>query len=749
MDTRAAMRHSLLALAATIAALVGPGAALAEGASSITTVSRVFGDVTERGGPELDAFSLDSDTEGRPDLSGSAEDPGGTARSDADVTFQTATVVGGERLSAQGSASARSGVPVRQSQSTSGVVAEFTLTEPASYSATGTLSGSNAAGQCCRVTSARLTDEVGNQLFESVVSSGESSASVAGSGTLPPGDYRLQLEASAGFGFGAAASDTSGSAAFDVTLTLRLPGADADGDALPDEWETDGVDVDEDGTIDLDLPGMGADPRRKDIFVELDFMPPHGFALGAGNQIAKAFADAPVNNPDGTTGITLHLDNGAGSVMNPRTGALWGSRSRQTSIPHQSVLGSVAANQYDWGPFDTLKAAHFASARRTVFHYAISAHGHDGTSSGIARDIPSSDLLVTLGAGCLATRGSDCTLDATAQAGTLMHELGHNLGLHHGGDDELPTKPNYLSVMNYDFQLTGLMRSDLSFVLDFSRFAIPLNEAALDEAQGFGIPSGPATSFNTLGRCPSGTQAIWLIAAGPTDFNCDGASVGTVAADVNGDGSRTALPPFIDWPALVFDGGSVGGSGVALPAQTPLIEPPLEELLASRKHLEDYVAAQQAAPGPPPAPGPGAAPTTTPPAVTTPLAVTTLTVRPARVRAARRGPSIGNRGRATVTYTLTGAARVRFTVERLLDGRRRAGRCRPAKRAPRGKRCTRRVPARGSFTHAGTAGVNAFRFTGRLAGKTLAAGNYRLIATPITPAGTRGSPRRTAFTIRR
>ncbi len=714
----------------------------------MTTVSRVFGDVTERGGSELDAFSLDSDTVGRPDLSGLAEDPGGTARSDADVAFQTATVVGGEQLSAQGSASARSGLPVRESQSTSGVVAEFTLTEPASYSATGTLSGSNAAGQCCRVTSARLTDEDGNKLFESVVSSGESSASVAGSGTLPAGEYRLQLEASAGFGFGAAASDTSGSAA-STYLPLTLPGADADGDGLPDEWETDGVDVDDDGSIDLDLPGMGADPRHKDIFVELDFMPPHQFELAAGNQIAKAFADAPVANPDGTAGVTLHLDNGPGSVMNPRTGALWGSRSRQTSVPHQALLGSVTADQYDWGPFDALKAAHFPSARRTAFHYAISAHGHDGRVSGVARDIPSSDLLVTLGAGCQSLTGFDCTLDATAQAGTLMHELGHNLGLRHGGNDDLVNKPNYLSVMNYSFQLTGLMRSNLTFVLDFSRFAIPLNETALDETHGFGATTAPANTFNTQGRCPGGARATWFVADGPTDFNCDGPTTGTVSSDISGDGAKTALPGFVDWPALVFDGGAVGGSGVALPSETLVIEPPFEELLASKKALEDYVAAQQRPPDPPATPGQAATPTSTVPTGATPLAITTLRVRPSRFRAARRGSSIGSRGVAAVSYTLTGAARVRFSVERLVAGRRRAGRCRPAKTAPRGKRCVRQVTVRGGFTHTGTAGANTFRFTGRLARKRLAPGSYRLIATPVSSAGGLGTPRRTSFAIRR
>ena len=41
----------------------------------------------------------------------------------------------------------------------------------------------------------------------------------------------------------------------------------------------------------------------------------------------------------------------------------------------------------------------------------------------------------------------------------FIHELGHNLGLKHGGTDNLNYKPNYLSVMNYFFQFGGVLRS--------------------------------------------------------------------------------------------------------------------------------------------------------------------------------------------------------------------------------------------------------------------------------------------------
>jgi hypothetical protein len=45
---------------------------------------------------------------------------------------------------------------------------------------------------------------------------------------------------------------------------------DSDGDGLLNSWEENGVDVDGDGTVDITLPSIGANPLRKDIFVEVD-----------------------------------------------------------------------------------------------------------------------------------------------------------------------------------------------------------------------------------------------------------------------------------------------------------------------------------------------------------------------------------------------------------------------------------------------------------------------------------------------
>jgi hypothetical protein len=94
-------------------------------------------------------------------------------------------------------------------------------------------------------------------------------------------------------------------------------------------------------------------------------------------------------------------------------------------------------------------------------------------------------------------------------------------------------------------------------------------------------------------------------------------------------------------------------------------------------------------------------------------------VSPPRFPAAPSGPS-AQAARAfgsKVTFTLDLAASVRFTVQQ-------------ARHGGKGKHGKRFVTLKGSFTLAGRAGTNTFHFTGRLNGKRLAPGKYRLVATP-------------------
>ena len=119
--------------------------------------------------------------------------------------------------------------------------------------------------------------------------------------------------------------------------------------------------------------------------------------------------------------------------------------------------------------------------------------------------------------------------------------------------------------------------------------------------------------------------------------------------------------------------------------------------------------------------------------------------------AAPRGGSIAQRRvpiGATVSYRLSEAATVRFTVERQSAGRRVRRRCvKPNRGNRRRPPCTRYVRVRGSFVHPGRAGPNSFRFTGRVGGRKLAPARYRLVAIGRDAAGNASAAKRASFRI--
>lgn len=134
-----------------------------------------------------------------------------------------------------------------------------------------------------------------------------------------------------------------------------------------------------------------------------------------------------------------------------------------------------------------------------------------------------------------------------------------------------------------------------------------------------------------------------------------------------------------------------------------------------------------------------------------------LSMVPSRFAAARSGGStrtVRPRGFGTrVSYRSDMRASVRFTVQRVRSGRRRGtgrdARCvAPTRRNRTARRCTRYVPVTGSFTRTARSGGNRFVFTGRLGGRRLARGPYRLLAMP-TANGASGRSLARGFRITR
>jgi hypothetical protein len=253
-----------------------------------------------------------------------------------------------------------------------------------------------------------------------------------------------------------------------------------------------------------------------------------------------------VSNPDGKNGIRLHNDFG----QNPSAG-YWGGN----QVSHQDYITTTAGCGDMWTKFDTIKNPNFDDPRQEIFHYAI--WGHDicpdllGTS-GYSRGIPANDFLVTLGS--WSAFGSE-----DERTGTYMHELGHNVGLTHGGasGDHDNYKPNHLSVMNYSFQTIGVWRAGARR-WDYTRMTIDaLDENNLSEPAGLN-GSASLAAYGTRHYCPASTDDN--TADTNVDWNCNGTiQAASVVKNIDGTSPRKILGAVQNqWANLIYNGGTIG-----------------------------------------------------------------------------------------------------------------------------------------------------------------------------------------------
>jgi hypothetical protein len=334
---------------------------------------------------------------------------------------------------------------------------------------------------------------------------------------------------------------------------------DSDDDGLLDVWEKFGVDTDNDGVIDQNLPAFGANPLRKDVFVETDYLAAADHSQGprkdAVDRVVASFANAPVSNPDGTAGVQLHVDvgnlYGTGalvSVVGP-AGAVgtYGDFGGGNGIVESGneIIDAFVSPKGSGVKFGDLETDNFDPNRGLVFRYAIfgrqtnaRAAANDCTTG--AADPENRRFLVTLGgidaAGqpCFGTEAGVSVGSSLEQSGTFMHELGETLNLiHRGGLDDIDRKPNYLSVMNVNFQMCGVPTSPglLPGVCDYARSVAriippPLDERSLDECIGIsgGLGFGPV-DWNRNGVLEGESRCAPISANSRADVNSDGICV--------------------------------------------------------------------------------------------------------------------------------------------------------------------------------------------------------------------------------
>jgi hypothetical protein len=276
---------------------------------------------------------------------------------------------------------------------------------------------------------------------------------------------------------------------------------DTDGDGLWDAWEVFGVN----GQA---LPAWGADPRHKDIFIEVDFRRltladnQNGVALmmlpAVAREMAGIYADSAttdpatramhaqdVGNPDGQPGVHLHLDTGVPpeTPADATTYGDWGGYTAVDAVP-DGTGGYMAQD-----PASAM-ASNMIQARRGLFHYVLG---------------------YTTGGGACGP-GIACGFNM-ADAGNSAHEFGHTLSLDHNGPagtHEPNCKPNYASLMNYAFLDSGYM------LFSDGRTLPTLNNHSLIETD---VSPADATFLNTL---KSMFRYKVDAATGSVDWNRDG-----------------------------------------------------------------------------------------------------------------------------------------------------------------------------------------------------------------------------------
>ncbi|MEM7243717.1 MAG: hypothetical protein AAF533_00155 [Acidobacteriota bacterium] len=377
-----------------------------------------------------------------------------------------------------------------------------------------------------------------------------------------------------------------------------FPADDLDDDGIPDCYENIGQWYEG-----QPLYAYGARQDQTDIFIEVDYVvdpdryyiTPQWEAL---EKVRRAFLakEYHVHFDAGDLYSDEYLDHerfnlGGGDPDGDDQGDLGEPTFIPWSSPNPGCGGDTGWGSLPDGNFiEDYVRVHFTAGRERSFYYILFGERTQGGVTGRAHN-RSTHALITFGISAFesifnpAGQSDEAKANQVInyQAGTLMHEFGHLLGLREGGDpnedpaDQLWGKPNHFSVMSYQYQIFGLpdatddyadyagdryffwnetcnlaggdavTKADLDrgpfatwdpdlpghFRIDYSSAgAGSLDESDLDEALGVdGIPGGAAI-----------------------DWNCDGDTTDSgLQRDINGNGvSSDVLHDHDDWSALIL-----------------------------------------------------------------------------------------------------------------------------------------------------------------------------------------------------
>lgn len=377
-------------------------------------------------------------------------------------------------------------------------------------------------------------------------------------GTVRPnfrGEFRRPVdEEDRGLRYTAVAQSREGTSEWSAGCGSIDPalGRDGDRDGLCDEWERHGIDYDQDGEPDLELPGR---TDRRDLYVEFDAIEQYfgrvdpkpgkltlrllteAFAKASGGGVALHWMGAGEGlafDEEGIEGVeTIDAVTRVGGLGNDVQDYRYGTHAEACD----GSFGTVAERA------DRERCFARLGARGIAVRYVLSVNSIARTDEAQPLGLAPDNRTAVLGMGIerpedyrwIAGPHRSCRSERSCAdvqtAYTAMHELGHTLGLEHGGTENDPDEnPAHLSVMSYLYD-----KAYHANPLDFARTdGLQLDEHDVDEQAPVVLQPADQTS----GWKPT-----------VTTFEPGGPGVPGVclpvairhgeAVDLNGDGDRT------------------------------------------------------------------------------------------------------------------------------------------------------------------------------------------------------------------
>ncbi len=230
---------------------------------------------------------------------------------------------------------------------------------------------------------------------------------------------------------------------------------DSDKDGLPDIWEEQGV-VLADGT-EIPLPDWGADPKRPDLFLQLNWMASEYDTLGCDSNAARECADANRTSYAPSTqsldelvdlfddhGIALHIDAGAhytniANYTDPQGGE---------SLDYRDAYFDPSRHE----AFQLIDNINALGERANIFRSGVLGDRMRAGSNATGLSLVGDNAFY------IANPGGRANEEQVRN--TILHEFGHTLGLRHWGAAKYvedfaegsPMQDGYHSVMNYNHQ---------------------------------------------------------------------------------------------------------------------------------------------------------------------------------------------------------------------------------------------------------------------------------------------------------